>query len=57
MMHLNFTQMLRICPTGHLIGIKRESNDSPNLSKAQTSLNSDIKSNFGLSLHSVVQQK
>jgi len=25
-----------------LIGIKRESNDSPNLSKAQTSLNSDI---------------
>jgi len=32
---------------GSLIGIKRESADSPNLSKAQTSLNSDIKLNSG----------
>jgi len=23
MTHLNFTQMLRICPTGHLIAIKQ----------------------------------
>jgi len=34
-----------VCPTGHLIGIKRDANASPNLSKAQTSLNSDIKCN------------
>ena len=30
-----------------LIGIKRQSNDCPNLSKAQTSLNSDINRNKG----------
>jgi len=39
-----------------LIGIKRDANASPNLSKAQTSLNSDINRNFILPLTSEEKQ-
>jgi len=44
----NFASQLFSAEKRSLIGIKRESNDSPNLSKAQTSLNSDIMRNFCL---------
>ena len=44
MTHLNFTQMLRICPTGHLIGIKRKPCEVSQIPNG-TSLNSDIKRN------------
>ena len=43
MTHLNFTQMLRICPTGHLIGIKRKPCEVSQIPNG-TSLNSDIES-------------
>ena len=39
------TQTFQVCPTEPIIGIKRVSAETPNLSKAQTSLNSDIISN------------
>jgi hypothetical protein len=45
MTHLNFTQMLRICPTGRIrIGIKRGFFGNPQIPNG-TSLNSDIKQN------------
>jgi len=45
MTHLNFTQMLRICLAGHLIGIKRKPCEVFQIPNG-TSLNSDIMRNF-----------
>jgi len=42
MTHLNFTQMRSICPTGHLIGIKRKPCEVSQSLLRKPSLNSDI---------------
>ena len=43
-----FTQMLRTCPTGHLIGIKRKPCEVSQSLLRKPSLNSDIQRNVKL---------